>query len=223
MLKLISQTRMDDLVFQTTPDPLPPRKTMEKDLERSFVETLARGLVSLPFDLKILLEAVSDPDLDREAREIAASAAVSIIAPREGNVEPYVRHSEDVLVLRLALRKILATGGEGVLAFRDRFSEDITRLTEELDRLVRVCAPELVAWLDSRWAVLRKAVYARKKIPMFVDNDEVGTWLYEEGLKFGTNYPISEKTLEGRLKQAQPILDHLQRKWDQDKKKINPH
>jgi hypothetical protein len=41
---------------------------MEKDLERSFLETLARALVSLPFDLKILLEAVSDPDLDHGAR-----------------------------------------------------------------------------------------------------------------------------------------------------------
>ena len=196
---------------------------MDKDLERSFLDTLARGLVSLPFDLKILLEAVSDPDLDREAREIAAAAVVSIIAPRDGNVEPYIRHSEDVLVLRLGLRKILAAGGEGAPAFRDRFAEDVSRFDQELDLLVRACGRELATWLDSRWAVLRKAVYARKKIPMFVDDDEVGTMLYDEGLKFGTNYPISEKSLEGRLKQAQPILDHLQRKWDQDKKKINPH
>jgi hypothetical protein len=196
---------------------------MDKDLERSFLDTLARGLVSLPFDLKILLEAVSDPDLEREAREIAAATVVSIIAPRDGNVEPYIRHSEDVLVLRLGLRKILAVGGEAAPAFRDRFAEDFGRLNQELDLLVRVCGPEISAWLDSRWPGLRKAVYARKKIPMFVDDDEVGTMLYDEGMKFGTNYPISEKSLEGRLKQAQPILDHLQRKWDQDKKKINPH
>jgi hypothetical protein len=61
---------------------------MEKDLERSFLETIGRSLVSLPFDLKILLEAVSDPDLDHGAREIAAAAVVSIIAPRDGKVEP---------------------------------------------------------------------------------------------------------------------------------------
>ena len=196
---------------------------MEKDLERSFLETLARALVSLPFDLKILLEAVSDPDLDHGAREVAAAAVVYIIAPREGNVEPYIRHSEDVLVLRLALRQILTEAGEGAPAFRERFAEDLSRLGQELELLGRACGKDLVAWLDSRWAVLRKAVYARKKIPMFVDDEEVGTLLYDEGMKFGTNYPISEKSLEGRLKQAQPILDHLQRKWDQDKKKITPH
>jgi hypothetical protein len=196
---------------------------MEKDLERSFLETLARALVSLPFDLKILLEAVSDPNLDHGAREVAVAAVVYIIAPREGNIEPYIRYSEDVLVLRLALRQILTQAGEGAPAFRERFAEDLSRLGQELELLDRACGKDLVAWLDSRWAVLRKAVYARKKIPMFVDDEEVGTLLYDEGLKFGTNYPISEKTLEGRLKQAQPILDHLQRKWDQDKKKITPH
>jgi hypothetical protein len=196
---------------------------MEKDLERSFLETLARALVSLPFDLKILLEAVSDPDLDHGAREVAAAAVVYIIAPRDGNVEPYIRHSEDVLILRLALRQILSDGGEGAPAFQDRFAEDLSRLGGELELLGRACGKDLVAWLDSRWGILRKAVYARKKIPLFVDDEEVGTLLYDEGLKFGTNYPISEKTLEGRLKQAQPILDHLQRKWAQDKKKITPH
>jgi uncharacterized membrane protein YkvA (DUF1232 family) len=196
---------------------------MEKDLERSFLETLARALVSLPFDLKILLEAVSDPDLDHGAREVAAAAVVYIIAPRDGNIEPYIRYSEDVLVLRLALRHILTDGAEGAAAFRERFAEDLSRIDQELELLDVVCGKDLVAWLDSRWAVMCKAVYARKKIPMFVDDEEVGTLLYDEGLKFGTNYPISEKSLEGRLKQAQPILDHLQRKWDQDKKKITPH
>jgi hypothetical protein len=62
--------------------------------------------------------------------------------------------------------------------------------------------------------------YARKKISMFVDDQEVGTFLYDDGLKFGTNYPISEKSLAGRLKQAQPVIDHLNKKWEQDKKRI---
>jgi hypothetical protein len=55
---------------------------------------------------------------------------------------------------------------------------------------------------------------------MFVDDEEVGTFLYDEGLRFGTEYPIIEKTLAGRMKQAQPFLDHLTRKRDQDRKKI---
>ena len=52
-------------------------------------------------------------------------------------------------------------------------------------------------------------------------HDEPGAAaLYDEVLRFGTEYPISEKTLSGRLKQAQPVVDHLHRKWEQDKRKI---
>jgi hypothetical protein len=193
---------------------------MDKDVERRFLETLSRALVSLPFDVKVLLEGVSDPDLEHDVRELAAATVVHIITPKDGNVEAPVRHAEDVILLRLALRKIVAEGGEGAPAFRDRFSENYGRLDEELTLLEKAVGAETIQWLDGKWGSLRKAVYARKKIAMFVDDEEVGTFLYDEGLRFGTEYPISEKTLAGRLKQAQPVVDHLHRKREQDKKKI---
>jgi len=195
---------------------------MDKDQERSFLDTLARALVSLPFDLKVLLEAVSDPDLEHDVREIAAAAAVYIITPREGNVEPYLRYGEDAVVLRLAAKRVVENGGESAPLFRERFAEEFARFSDELKVFERAYGQALVAWFDSRWTSLRKAAYARKKISQFVDDQEVGTFLYDEGLKFGTNYPISEKSLAGRLKQAQAIVDHLRKKWDQDKKKITP-
>ena len=195
---------------------------MDKDQERSFLETLARALVSLPFDLKVLLEAVSDPDLEHDVREIAAAAVVYIITPREGNVEPYLRYGEDAVVLRLAAKRVVENGGESAPLFRERFAEEFARFSDELKVFERAYSQALVAWFDSRWTSLRKAAYARKKISQFVDDQEVGTFLYDEGLKFGTNYPISEKSLAGRLKQAQAIVDHLRKKWDQDKKKITP-
>jgi len=193
---------------------------MDKDQERSFVETLARALVSLPFDLKVLLEAVSDPDLEHDAREIAAAAVVYIISPREGNVEPYLRYGEGAIMLRLAAKHIVNEGGEGAPSFRERFSEELGRFAEELTAFERAFGAALIGWLDGRWTFLRRATYARKKISLFVDDQEVGTFLYDDGLKFGTHYPISEKSLAGRLKQAQPMLDHLHKKWEQDKKKI---
>jgi len=193
---------------------------MDKEQERSFLEVIARALVSLPFDLKVLLEAVSDPDLDHEVREIAAATVVYIISPREGNVDPYLRYGEDAIMLRLAGRRTLRDGDEGATQFRQRFGEELDRFAEDLAVMERSLGGSLIGWLDSRWASLRKAAYARKKISLFVDDQEVGTFLYDEGLKFGTNYPISEKSIAGRLKQAQPLIDHLQKKWEQDKKKI---
>lgn len=193
---------------------------MDKDIERAFLETISSALVSLPFDLKVLLEAVSDPDLEREVREIAAATVVHVITPKDGNVDAPLRFSEDVVQLRLAMAKIVAAGGEGAPAFRERFAEDYARLDDDLKLLRQALGDDTVDWLDSRWGSLLKAVYAKKKIAMFIDDEEVGTFLYDEGLRFGTLYPITEKSLAGRVKQVQPFVDHLARKRDQDKRKI---
>ncbi|HVR62233.1 MAG TPA: hypothetical protein VMU50_10065 [Polyangia bacterium] len=193
---------------------------MDKELERTFLDLLARALVSLPFDVKVLLEAVADSDLEHAVREIAAATVVHVITPKEGTVEAPVRHVEDVVLVRLALARVAAQGGEGAPAFRERFAENYARLDQELGLLRNVLGDEIVGWLDGRFPSLRKAVYAKKKIPMFVDDEEVGTFLYDEGLRFGTEYPITEKSLAGRVKQAQPFVDHLARKRDQDRKKI---
>jgi hypothetical protein len=193
---------------------------MDKDNERTFLETISKALVSLPFDLKVLLEAVADSDLEREVREVAAATVVHVITPKDGNVEAPLRFFEDVVQLRLALAKVAADGGEGAPAFRERFAEDFTRFDEELALFKQVLGDDIVEWLNSRWSSLLKAVYAKKKIPMFLDDEEVGTFLYDEGLRFGTLYPITEKSLAGRVKQVQPFVDHLARKRDQDKRKI---
>ncbi|HEX3694895.1 MAG TPA: hypothetical protein VH374_05840 [Polyangia bacterium] len=193
---------------------------MDKDLERTFLDTLARALVSLPFDVKVLLEAVANPDLEHGVREIAAATVVHVISPKEGNLEAPVRHAEDVVLLRLALRRIESGGGEGVPAFRERFAELYDRLEQDLTLFRSAFGADVVEWLDGRFPSMLKAVYAKKKIPMFVDDEEVGTFLYDEGLRFGTEYPITEKSLAGRVKQVQPFVDHLARKRDQDRKKI---
>ena len=73
----------------------------------------SKALVSLPFDLKVLLEAVADSDLERAVRELAAATVVHVITPKDGNVDAPLRFSEDVVQLRLALAKIAAEGGEG--------------------------------------------------------------------------------------------------------------
>lgn len=193
---------------------------MDKEIERRLLETLSRALVSLPFDVKVLLEAVSDSDLEHDVREVAAATVVHIITPKDGNVEPPVRHAEDVVLLRLALDKIAREGGEAAAAFKDRFAENFAQLEEELAFFRTVWGDDVIDWLNGKWAALRKAVYAKKKISTFVDDEEVGTFLYDEGLRFATEYPITEKSLAGRVKQGQPFVDHLLRKRDQDKKKI---
>src|SRR3954470_12968501 len=125
---------------------------MDKELERRFLDTISRTLVSLPFDLKVLLEAVADPDLEHATRELAAATVVHVITPKDGNVDAPVRFAEDVVQLRLALVRIAAEGGEGAPAFKERFAEDYGRIDEELALFREVFGGDVVDWLDSRWA-----------------------------------------------------------------------
>src|SRR5215469_9768775 len=167
--------------------------------ERMFLETMSKALVSLPFDLKILLEAVADSDLERGVRELAAGTVVHVITPKDGNVDAPLRFAEDVVQLRLALAKIAAEGGEGAPAFRERFAEDYAKFEEELNLFRQALGNDVVDWLDSRWASMLKGVYAKKKISMFVDDEEVGTFLYDEGLRYALP---DHREVAGRTGQA---------------------
>ena len=58
---------------------------------------------------------------------------VHVITPKDGNVEAFIRHAEDVILVRLALRRVASEGGEGAEPFKDRFEEIYGRLDDELE------------------------------------------------------------------------------------------
>ena len=88
---------------------------MDKEIERAFLDTITKALVSLPFDLKILLEAVADSDLERSMRELAAATVVHVITPKDGNVEAPLRFFEDVVQRPAVEEQVMVTPQEEVL------------------------------------------------------------------------------------------------------------
>ena len=121
---------------------------MGKEAERPFLEKVSEYLLSLPFDLKILQEAVTDPDLERGAREIAAGTIIHTIAPQEGDGP--VRYVDDVLLVRAALKRILAEGGEHAADFATRFDGEVYgKLDEDLGTFETVLG-DLWPWLNGK-------------------------------------------------------------------------
>src|SRR5438552_12759474 len=106
---------------------------MNQGLERRFLSTVGRYLASLPFDLKVLFEAKDDPDLDRQAREIACGAILYVLTrgdvAGEKNIIGFV---DDVILVRLALKAISDRGGEGAGAFRERFADQYDQLDDAI-------------------------------------------------------------------------------------------
>ncbi len=196
---------------------------MDKELERRFLEAISRHLVSLPFDLKVLYEALTDPDLEREAREAAAAAVVYVLSPsdivndRERKLASYV---DDLILLRAALKRVADTGGEKVQAFLARFPDEYAGLDDYLALYSRALG-DLYPWLVGKLEVFKKAVYKGRKAVDHIDDDEAATFLYDEYLTFQTDYDITEQTLAGRLRKVEPILDAMRRKRAEDAKKIS--
>jgi uncharacterized membrane protein YkvA (DUF1232 family) len=196
---------------------------MDKQLERRFLEAISRHLVSLPFDLKVLYEALTNPDLEREAREVAAAAVVYVLSPsdilvdRERKLASYV---DDLILLRVALKRVAETGGEKVQAFLERFPDEYADLDDYL-ALYATALGDLYPWLTGKLDVFKKLVYKGRKAVDHIDDDEAATFLYDEWLTFQTDYDITEQTLAGRLRKGEPILDAMRRRRAEEAKKIS--
>ncbi len=189
-----------------------------KEAERPFLEKVIEYLVSLPFDLKILQEAVTDPDLDRTAREIAAGTIVHTISPQAEGEGP-LKFADDVLFVRAALGRMVADNGEGAQAFRDRFSSEVYEKLEDDYKLFEEYLGDLWPWLTGRLASFGKIPYKGKKPSQYVDDEEAATLLYEEGLEFQTNYTLSEEQVRNKVRRADQILELLNKKRAEEAKK----
>lgn len=185
-----------------------------KEQEQHFIELMRRWLISLPFDLKVLYEVADNENFDRAARELALGAIVYVISPNDfiaDRHDSFVSYCDDCLILRLALQRALKDGGDDADNVRSRFPEFFETLDAELETCKSMMA-DLYDWLDSKAADLATHEYKGKKVPVYLDDDEAGELLYEDGLGFTTEYPVEEETLEDKFKKASTILDIIRRR-----------
>jgi hypothetical protein len=190
-----------------------------QEQDRRFLALVTQWLLSLPHDLKVLFEAKDDPNLDREAREIAAGGILHTLSPDTTPDEKFVSYADDTIILRLALKAVAEKGGEGAEEFRRRFEEHYQSLDQELDLCQRVMG-ETFTWIAGKAEHLNRQVYKGKKVPQYIDDDESVESLYEDGLAFATEYPIDEAKLGMRLKKPETLLEPLRRRAQEEKKKI---
>lgn len=184
--------------------------------KEAFLGKVGEYLLSLPFDLKILQEAVSDPDLDRNVREMAAGTIIHTISPQEG--ESPGRYVDDVFLVRAALAGVVRDGSEGARSFRDRFADVYGTLDEDL-KLFESSLGDLWPWLTAKVEMFGKQVFKGKKPSQYVDNEEAATLLYEEGLEFQTNYPVKEEQVQNKVRRVETIVELLNRKRAEEAKK----
>ena len=191
--------------------------SMGKEAERPFLDKVGEYLLSLPFDLKILQEAVTDPDLERGAREIAAGTIIHTIGPQEGDGP--MRFVDDVLLVRAALKRVVADGGEHAKDFVARFDAEVYgKLDDDLHVFEEVLG-DLWPWLTGKLETFRKPPYKGKTPSQYVDDEEAAAFLYDEGLEFQTNYNVTEDKVRNSVRRVDAILESLNKRRAEDAKK----
>ena len=178
-------------------------------VEHQFVERMRTLLVSLPYDLKVLFEAMTDEDLPLDARKLATAAAIYCLSPSDGIPDTIglVGFTDDAIVVRLVLKQVLDLGGEDVARYPERFPEQFENLDEDLT-LVRSYLGESMDWLERRMQLknIEDLRYKGKTVSGYLADDESAQRLYNEGLTFTTDYEIDDEAVQ-RLTSAKPVLE----------------
>lgn len=190
------------------------------ELGRNFLTRVSEYLVSFPFDLKILQEAIADPDLEYAVREASAGVLINALSPQEGSSPE--RYIDDVLWLRMSLGQILKlsqTGSDGATAFCARFEEVFSSIDADLKLFEEYLGSELWTWLGGRLAALSRCTFRGKRPAHYLEDESTWDGLYEDGLDFQTNYDVTEEKVQNRLRRPEQIPEWLQKRHAEDSKK----
>lgn len=186
---------------------------------------MSNWLVSLPHDLKVLYEAAADENLERAGREIAVGAIIYVVSPTDfisaDRPDSFLSYCDDCLLLRLALKRVVAADNEDTEFFKSRFPEFFDTMEEEL-AVCREYMGELYDWLESKVPDLVQLEFKSKKVDKYIDDDENSEFLYEEGLGFRTEYDIDDENIADSFKKGAPVLALIQRRKDEEDQKRAP-
>lgn len=184
---------------------------------REFLTRVCDYLVSFPFDLKILQEAVTDSELDHGLRELCAGMLILALSPQEGPLPE--RLIDDVILLRITLDRVRTQGDESAQAFIGRFDDVFARLDDDLRIFEASIGPELWAWLGGRIGGFPRLSYKGKRAALYVDDESTWDALYEDGLDFQTNYNLTEAQVHNRLRRPEQLVESLQKRYSDELKK----
>jgi uncharacterized membrane protein YkvA (DUF1232 family) len=189
--------------------------------EKRFVKRMRELLVSLPYDLKVLFEAVSDENLPIEARQLAAGAAIYCLSPSDPIPDSLglVGFVDDAIVVRLTLKRMLQLAGAEGASYPERFMEQFQTLDDDLT-LIKDYLGESMEWLEVRLdKTLVKSRYKGKDALTYATDEEAGIFLYDAGLEFTTQYEIDDEAV-AKLQNGKPIKDAFRKRMNEESRRI---
>ena len=187
---------------------------MTNQLEQRFISRMRELLVVLPFDLKVLFEAMTDDELETEVRRLAAGGVVYCLAPSDPIPDSMglVGFVDDVVVVRKILARMLAAGGTAIGSYPERFEDQFRGLTADLELFGHYLG-ETLQWVDWKIDKLAEMKFKGQTVVRYAEDSEMGQRLYQDGLQFATDYDIDDDTAT-RLTSGRPVLEAFRRVYE---------
>jgi uncharacterized membrane protein YkvA (DUF1232 family) len=185
------------------------------DHKEEFVAFLSRSIIEIPQDVKVLFEMLDDGDLGDDARVRVAGSLLYLLAP--GDLVPdsfgLLGHADDSLVFRMTMAATLGDVPDRAGHYRDRYPEVFGSLEADL-AAARGFLGDVYPWLEERLAALATIEFKGKRAPMFLEDVDEGSWLYDEVNEALLDFEIDEEELARSLRKVDRIVPVMRQKME---------
>jgi uncharacterized membrane protein YkvA (DUF1232 family) len=173
---------------------------------------LERAIPALATDLKVLLRAVQDENMDDALRREAVGAVLYTVSA--GDLVPdslgILGYADDAIVCRIALQRI----GAAEASWRARYPRLYERLDEDLEGARAFLGDELYDFIGRASLSRQETEYKGKTARDFLDDPEASGWLADEVSAQSVKLAFRKIDLERELKKLDQILPRLRQKLD---------
>ena len=169
------------------------------------MRTLVRWIISLPTDVKILIEMIGDDKLDMRARSLAVGTTAYLIAAIGliPDTVPVLGLVDDVLVLHIALAIILQIDPKRAEYYREKHPETIGSIDEQVQLLVDALGA-LYSWLEAFVKNLSQRRYKGQSTEETAQSTETREDIFDEAMIYAANVNVDEEMIRSRLLAAPP-------------------
>lgn len=171
----------------------------------NFFEMLVRWLVSLPTDIKILIEMIGDDELDMKARSLAVGTIVYVLAPIDLIPEkiPVLGYVDDVVVLHIAVALVVQIDPNRGRYYREKYPQTFETLDQQIE-LLRATLGALYSWLTALVENLVKRRFRDQAAEDVIGSENLQEDMFDAAMEYAADVNVDAETIQRALLAAPP-------------------
>ncbi len=181
--------------------------------QEAFAAFMARAIVALPQDLKLLLDMADDEEFDESLRTLAAGAVVYAIAPGDALPDQMgvLGYVDDALMARLAMSEIARRDPERGAFYRSKHPEIFDSIEDDI-QAARAFLTDAFRYFESKIETVKNDEFKGKRPLDCVRDAQMSSWLYDELLAKTVEMEFDDDEVERAVKKVATVLPRLKQK-----------